>query len=665
MYLKVENTKLPLPQGYSVLLQIVTNVLNLEVTKPNYTYPIHFPVNDVTAKFFGYPEEFKTNADLSKIYDNVSLGHGGIDYFKGALQLLKAGKYGYDCTFRFATGYVTTLVKNVKLKEFFDTDTIRIEQSSYGIYEIDWSSAIVHDRYEVSLNGFVVVQNYSLSVDDSLTDLAGTINALTEVNSCTYNAVSGVMTLTTLPGYAPTVTAEGTDLGEDPTPYTVSQIDRALTRMHGLGEKFFLPTMYIPNLFDGLCPNYSGFVNLYSTSNGNRPYLGTDYYDYQRHEDPFQVSDTLIPCISRKWLIQRFATKLGMRWEGDWFDDINLSQTHEFVAAPIDAFIYSQAPADTIDFEVPLWNWLPDITIGEWLKSFKVIGCASITSDFDSRKLSVNLIKNIMTSDPVMDLTPYLIERSDIRQEEFNGLKIGYGNANEDLRLETTFEKVDDMNYRGKKPLYVNLGDAILAGAQPGDTWFVNQRNLFYKLESPGAWVEASENFDDYNETERKEEIRTIYVPLADTIQTVDGETIRVPFADVVGWSIPHGLKERDFTPRISIYRGIQESVQGNDYPMSSNIPHTANEAYVPGWVSLSPDYHDQSMIKEYYQPYLNWKANEKRCEILLKLSNSLVRKMKPNASYWLGGVKVLVEEMAADITDGDYSDVQATVTFI
>lgn len=669
MKLIISDSVIPLPQGFTIPFELVTGLLTMDVIEPSHTLPIDLPATDLVKNFFGHPHEWQSSADLSTVYDNARLTAGPFTYL-GAVEIIDAGPFLYKISFRFASGYLTSVVKGESLREQFTGELVRIPGTVTHTYAITWIPQINIVSISVVVDGFTFTEPVSVGnpLEDALDDLAVQLQLLSAIDSATWDAGTYIMTLESLEGVKPVITAyETVELPdgfggtyEDDEDMAIANTEQMSLTFTDLDEQYFLPTIYMPHFYDqpiGSTP-YQHFVNMYEAGS----------YVYRKTSDPFDLPTTIVPCLSRKWLLETFLAKYGLSLAGTAMADDAISKAHEFVPRSIDTEMYATDTSGAFELQIPVPDLLPDISLSDWLKSFKIIHCLGFVFYPQNKSLFLYKLSSLLKSTAAGDVTARVINQKPASQQRYEGIRFGYTIPSDDQELKERQKRRETMNIKGSVFNYAALA-AKTALSLPDDVYFVQAENAFYRLnvtQDPEVktWLFHSHNFDDYLDAEETMEYRTVYCPIADVTALGQGQGMMVPKPDVIGYSLPHGLDDKDFSPRFSIYRGLQPGSAATNYPMSSIGTHREDESDIPGATTAAVfSHHPKGLHLVSHAEWFELQKKKKTYPVVFYASQSMLKAIDPSKKYMINGAKFIVDKVSAEITDGEATLATFTLT--
>lgn len=671
MHFLIQNIEVPLKKGDSFPLDVETGVLSLGAILPSFSISLSLPVNDITRKLFGYPEDLLSTTEASKIIEDVVLMDGNTPRQRGVIELLNIGDYEYGITFRSGSGELTSLVKDKPLKEEFAGVTMSIGGTAQHIHVVKFTTDPVNS-YKIVISSVTYEQFYSGNAATDLAGLATKVEANSAVDSVEVDAANMTIKIKSQMGGADPSPLAYTNASATDTPVPIVLDQLLEIAFPDLGEKYFLPTMEMPSLYDDQCENFSGYANLYEHGTDNYDYIGGSYYLYYKPANVYDIEQTVIICMSRKWLLQTFFAKYGYQIKGDMFTDPHFENSHEMVPVTIENFLYPQRQVSNWFASIPVADLLPNISVSEWLASIKHAMCVSTTFSLTKKHIYFNLIDNILASNAVEDLTPYfvrLVEKSMV-PNKYKGVKLGWATASEDQQIEDLAVSLKNINLLGTKEKKSDLG-AETATAELGHAWYIQAENKIYvwgvytvdpSEEVEGdeydvyGWRLFAENLDDFTDAEEQLEIRSTYQPMVDRLALFSGQFANIPYVDVIGKSTPHQLTDADFTPRIGVWRGIKQGNLGRNYPMSSNNPYTVDDEHIEDGKALSPTLSDYALDKTYYKRFLQWikKPDGKVFEAIMNMSSTKIESLPHNKVYRLLGVNLVILNIKLDSADGE-----------
>lgn len=665
--LRISSTHLPLPKSFALGFNFITNVLNIsEKIDPSFSLPITVPNTEEVSELFGYGHEATSDFDLSQTFEDCAVMLNGNDYWPGAIEIASGDDDEFRLNFRFASGYIPTVNEKQTLKELFEDVAINITGGTTRTYTLVWPTD-PRLRYDMSVNAgsyYEIVLSEFDDMADYLTDLALQIDGRADVYSATFDTDTYVMTVVGVANATLVISASSTlDLGEGVTQVeNVSPIPVTTAfniSFPDLGTIYQLPTMYIPNLFDGASYEYTGFVNLFS--NGN--------YVYDKPDHPADAFTTIIPRIRTKWMLQYLFGLFNIEIEGTYLSHSEWSNRLEFVPRPIHKEVYDNEFEDTLDIEIPVAEFLPDISLSDWLLSLKAEACMSITFNSGEKIASLNLVKEVLNDSAYEDWTAYLVDFETTSQIKFNGLQLGYDLNADDLRVKDHARKRD--TFGNVKTAVANMA-ALLAidDDETNAIRFVISKNAYYRwmritsLALENTWEFWSYNLDDYTEGNEGVKVKSAYTPLVNDLITYEGDwtsTMWLPHVDVTGYMPQLGLNNNSFPPRFDIYRGLQKDIEDVNYPMSSIGIHKADETAIAGaTLCLSPAVHPANKTDLLFSEWILQQKDNKRFTATFNLPIGMLEKINPIRKIRVRDVNFLVESHSGEITRGGLNLVQS-----
>lgn len=662
--LRINDIAFPLPAGFTIPYELVTNVLNLQSIEPSFALPITLPATDELKAFFGHPHELQSAADLSTVYEDAAILVDDNIHWQGIVELVDAGNYTYRIHFRMASGFLTTLLSGTKLREVFEGDSITLDGETFNVHTIEWVTW-PKDDYRVYINGALF--NRSNTTNDpvaTLNLLAADLATHASITSATFDAGTYKLVITTVPGANLAVTAEtfkaansssgpfepDIEVPYDQTlPMTVTSLERTRILFIPGNGAFVLPVMHLPSLYEDKVPNYTGFVNVQK---------GGEFL-YDKPVDPADITTTIVPCIMRRYIITELCAKYNIELKG-YFGATSPAtvNSHEFVPRPIDKEMYASVLPAAFQISIPLADLLPDVTVGEWLQSWKFTLAACSTVSLTGKTLTLTSLNVMLAAQPRHDWSQYLVKLKPLSQDPYKGFKLAFGTDSSDAEISNNARPRADMNYKGSVILEADL-TGLNGVTLPGEVYYVQSRNAYF-IRTVAGWSFHSHNLDAATEGEGAAEISTVYQPLPDTLQTVDGQTMLMPVSQVVGYSAPLGLDSRDWTPRFSTYLFSQQAQQGAYYYMSSIGSYKASGGAVthvngyPANISptLSLAYHPNGLDQS-YASYLGLIKKLKRAEGTFHLPRAVLASFGDTDKVTVNGVNFLIEKITSQLSSG------------
>jgi len=124
---RIDSEYLALAKNFSFGYNFITNALNVANRNENsFALPISVPMDEHTAKVFGYSFDPSINFDLSQTWADCALVLFNNDFWQGAIELSNINDKQANIIFRFASGYIPTVNQKTKLRDFFLDKTINI-----------------------------------------------------------------------------------------------------------------------------------------------------------------------------------------------------------------------------------------------------------------------------------------------------------------------------------------------------------------------------------------------------------------------------------------------------------------------------------------------------------------------------------------------------------
>jgi hypothetical protein len=673
--LRINTTQIPLSKDFALGFNFLMNVLNIsESIDPSFTLPITVPNTEVVSQLIGYAQDPQSDFDLSQVFDDCAIMLDGNDFWLGAIEIGNANDDDVSFNFRFASGYIPTVNQKNKLRELFDDVNISIKGTSTNKYYITWNSTLP-DSYSVDIGGTIYTEIVNQSSPDTpenyLIALVLKVQANASVTLVTFYPTTFQMEVVAVSPLLLAITAETTTEEDDGQGGTFENtVNRAITLVNDfaitsgdIGVKFELPTLYIPNLFGGAAPDYLGFANLHD---------GTKFY-YKKPVKPSAMETSLIPCIKTSWMINYVFGLFGISVTGDYLNHSDLNNRIEFTPRGIEKEIFETDFSAGLDLQIPVSEFLPDITLSQWILSLKSEACMSITFDGVSQTASFNLLKNTLTATAYDDWTKYLVKFGNADQIKYNGVEIGYTMDNNDLRIKEHALKRDTFGVINDPVINLAALFAIV-GDEPNAVRLVLSKNQFWKRtlilgDSTYAWLFYSYNMDAYYEGNEEIKIRSAYCPLVDSLQTFEGEwtsEMWLPYVDVTGYFPQLALNDNNFAPRFSIYRGMQADIEESTYPMASIGIYKADETIIDDALyTASPAVHPNSMVPTFYSNWLDLQVNQKEFTAFFDLPHFVIQNLKPTMKIRVRDVNFLATVHSGEIERRGLSLVQTKLTRI
>lgn len=656
--IRINTETIPLPNDFSFAFSMATNILNIEdFTNPSFSLPITIPINEQSTKIFGFALD-PDLLDVSRIadpFDDCAIQWGGNDVWIGAVEVARKKSKTIEIHFRFASGYIPTVNKRTQLRDFFKTETIDIAGTTQNFYKIIWPLEKM-DQYKIRINGTDYIENTG-AINDEDWHIENLLSNILDINvvGYTYDIDTNTAIIQSANNTPLTITAEYTQGITTTTVYVFESSKFVFTQLAGEGTIYELPPLYVPNLFNQQALNFNGFANTHE--------IGVAYGIPKIVEE---IETSIIPCIKTKWLLEKLFSSFGIELTGDYITDAEFSERLEFVPRPIEKEVMEADPTTGLNISIPVSEFLPDLKIGDWLQSIKTDACASITYNPTEKVASINILENTLSNISFEDWNPFLVEIGEGTQNPYKGLKIGYTPDDNDQETKaknrkrnsfTTAAAVDDLT-------------ALNAISLPGtdEIRFVKSLNAFYRwqLNFDGqsttlGWSFYSHNLDDFTDTQEQKEIRSLYQPLVDTTQTINGRTMRMPFADVVGFFPQLDLTDTDYAPRFTIYRGEQTDLQANNYKMASIGIHKTDESPIAGAQKVfSPTEHPNAMDQKLYSEYKKILENGYLFTATFRLPLRAIQGFNPNQKIKVKNSLFLIKELNGELKQSGISLVSA-----
>uniref|UniRef100_UPI004047D7A4 hypothetical protein n=1 Tax=Roseivirga sp. TaxID=1964215 RepID=UPI004047D7A4 len=648
--LRINKTQIPLSKDFALGFNFLTNVLNIsESIDPSFTLPIEVVNNEVVSELIGYAQDPQSDFDLSQVFDDCAIMLDGNDYWKGAIDIATANEYNVKFNFRYASGYIPTVNQKLKLRELFED--VNLNFTSVKTTQVDSvTTNLATETYRLSINGTV----YTGEVDefggpytyvDYLEDLALQVAGHADVQSATSDGV--IVTILSVAG----VVLEVTD--PDLNSYQEYTVINAFSSSNQ-GVQMELPTIYCPNYYDGLAPEFSGFINLWDGAN----------YLFVIPSLAKNVTTTIVPCIRSAWMLEYLFGLFGITISGDYLDHPEWSNRIEIAPRGIEREVFLADTSAGLDIDIPVSEFLPDITLSEWLLSIKSEACMSITFPSRTQTASLNLLRTVLDDLLYEDWDQYLVSTSGTEQEKYNGLKIGYTLDNNDIRIKDFVKKRKTFGEVKEPVANLTALFAITTDAENA-VRLVTSKNAYYKWtlilgDSTFAWVFYSYNLDDYYELSETIDVRSVYCPVVDHLQMYDGDwnsTMLLPYMDVTGYFPQLGLNENSFAPRFSIYRGMQADIEANNYPMASiNIYKADESVIVDSELIASP----LSLASNFFSSWIELQQNKKSVVAFFDLPMNKIESLDPLKKIRIKSTNFLVTEFSGDIERKGLNLVQA-----
>lgn len=589
--LRIGKEIISLPKKTAVPYELNSGLFQMEKLDPSFTHPITLPNTAQVSRIFDFPHVIGVSNDIAQTYDNAALTIDGNDYWKGIVEIIDATKKEVKLTFRFGSGYLATQGKDKTLASLFPDDTVAITIESDSYLYVNYNIAAHNGFYfeHLAETIFVAADPVPAGVMTTLRDaIIAKWPAVFEIwtgpsmyGGSSWLRLGKISAITIAPLAYSRLHEDGGEGGAVHTwPYEFEETPEILQGTSGvltsadLDVKFCLPTMYIPNLYNGENEAYRGFVNLYV--NGE--------YQVQKIQNLTSYETTLIPCLLDKWLLPEIIKRLGLTVTGDLLANAELMNRHLFVPRTIDKELQFESFDGTVNIEVPVVELLPYMTVRDYLRSSRIEQGLHYTFDHSQLSLDMGFSNNLLTTSNKKLLQGQVIEPHPVEPVKYRGLKMGFTLDQSDLiiknfalpreNIQEDFADVADIATRD------GIGAAIY-----GNIVFVTSKNAWYKKNGILAadWEVHAYNIDAYRDGDEKEKLISAFTPLLEFDIEEDGRFMRCPWVEVVGYSPAFGLNDIDNVPRFGIYRGLQQDSEGANYPMSSLHNYTYGEVQIVG----------------------------------------------------------------------------------
>lgn len=649
-----------MPKSFSLAYKFVSNILNVYKRNDNsFVLPVRIPMNEQTAIIFGYSFDPKISFDISQTFSDCALQLNGSDFWQGAVTISSISSIEINIIFRFASGYIPSVNLKNNLKDFFRERYLNITGNTTNYYAISWPDTdIKHESYKVTINNseFLEITSEQNTADYYLQQLALKINHPSVVG-VTYDQITNNMVIQSAINTPLEVTAN----------YVVQNTSTVLNRivtarsefiftsLEGQGTVYELPPMYLPNLFDSKAINFTGFVNIHEV---NKLYSLPTYIN--------DIETTLVPCIKSKWMIQQIFGDFGIDVIGDYLSDPETSQRLEFVPRSIDPEVFSTNFSSGLNIQISIAEFLPDISLSDWISSLKKESCMSITFDPVSKVASFNLVENVLNNKEYTDWSEYVVKLVKSTPTIYRGHRIGYTVDKEDQLVK---QKVIDQKTYSVAPSVSSISDLqALSTPQLEEIRYVSSKNSFYKYKAilNGSnveidWFFYAYNLDDHIDKEEETEIRSPYMPMVDADLNLDGKSLRLPSSEVAGFMPQLDLTDNKFKPKFTIYRGLQPDGLGGYYRMASTNIYNGQENIIPNASKVfSPGVSEFSQFQQMFKSYIDVQSKNNVDHFLLDLPHHEIITLNQQRKIRINGVNYLILSLSGEIHESGLGTIQA-----